>query len=90
METVPIKNSKEMSSAGLWQYSAQYSQNQAHAHLLSSECCAEYLSPRRCEMALYITVYTDEEQYLTHGEERETDGLLETSTPLLFGLLTFN
>lgn len=43
---------------------------------------------------LYILVYTDEEQswqeYLTQGEERETDGLLETSTPLLFGLLTFN
>lgn len=66
VETVPIKDSKEMSSAGLWQYSARYSQNQAQAHSLSvhlsSECCAEYLSPRRCEMALYITVYTDEDQ----------------------------
>lgn len=84
METVPVKDSKEMSSAGLWQYSTRYSQNQAHAHSLSvhqsSECCAEYLSPRRCEMALYIPVYTDEDtscqEFLTQGEERETDGLL--------------
>lgn len=87
-----------MSSAGLWQYSARYSQNQAQAHSLSvhlsSECCPEYLSPSRCGMALYIPVYTDEEQscqeFFTQGEERETDGLLEISTPLLFGLLTFN
>lgn len=52
------------------------------------------MSPRRCEMALYIPVYTDEEQsfqeFLTQGEYRETDGLLEISTPLLFGLLSFS